>query len=51
MLFGLSRFYHLVGYGATYYAYLYAQALSAAIWQQQFDNGPITRAAGADRAT
>ena len=50
-MFGLSRFHHLVGYGATYYAYLYAQALSAAIWQQQFANRPLTRAAGAPHCT
>ena len=27
------RFTHLVGYGATYYSYLYAQCLAARIWQ------------------
>jgi intermediate peptidase len=27
------RFSHLVGYGATYYSYLFAQSLSARIWQ------------------
>lgn len=40
------RFHHLVGYGATYYSYLYAQALSSAIWQQHFANGQISRSSG-----
>jgi Zn-dependent oligopeptidase len=42
----ICRFHHLVGYGATYYSYLYAQALSSAIWQQHFANGQITRSSG-----
>lgn len=29
----LTRFSHIVGYGATYYSYLFAQCLSARIWQ------------------
>ncbi|KAK9905894.1 hypothetical protein WJX75_008266 [Coccomyxa subellipsoidea] len=44
--FPQARFHHLVGYGATYYSYLYAQALSSAIWQQHFANGQITRSSG-----
>lgn len=28
-----ARFSHIVGYGATYYSYLFAQCLSARIWQ------------------
>ncbi len=35
-----------MGYGATYYSYLYAQALSSAIWQQHFANGQINRSSG-----
>ncbi|EIE23493.1 zincin [Coccomyxa subellipsoidea C-169] len=44
--FPQARFHHLVGYGATYYSYLYAQALSSAIWQQHFANGQINRSSG-----
>ncbi|CAL8472167.1 g11709 [Coccomyxa elongata] len=44
--FPQARFHHLVGYGATYYSYLYAQALSSAIWQQHFANGQISRSSG-----
>lgn len=40
------RFHHLVGYGATYFSYSYAQALSSAIWQQYFPDGRMSRASG-----
>lgn len=42
----VRRFHHIVGYGATYYSYLYAQALSSAIWQQHFVDGNINRSSG-----
>lgn len=35
-----------MGYGATYYAYLYAQCLSANIWQRHLAADPLSRAAG-----
>ena len=40
------RFNHIVGYGASYYSYLYAQCLSANIWQQHFAADPLSRSAG-----
>jgi hypothetical protein len=40
------RFNHIVGYGATYYSYLYAQCLSANIWQRHFAADPLSREAG-----
>ena len=35
------RFGHTVGYGSSYYSYLYAKCLSAKIWQQEFTNDKI----------
>ena len=43
----LARFGHLVGYGGTYYAYLYATALAAALWRTHFAADPLSREAGA----
>ncbi|KAL4424571.1 hypothetical protein ABPG77_009155 [Micractinium sp. CCAP 211/92] len=40
------RFTHLVGYGATYYSYLYAQCLAARIWQDHLADDPTSREAG-----
>ncbi|KAL4855723.1 Mitochondrial intermediate peptidase [Chlorella vulgaris] len=40
------RFTHLIGYGASYYSYLYAQCLSAAIWQDTLQADPLSRSAG-----
>ena len=40
------RFNHLVGYGSTYYSYLYAQALSARLWRGALGGDPTGRAAG-----
>ncbi|PRW32540.1 putative mitochondrial intermediate mitochondrial [Chlorella sorokiniana] len=40
------RFSHIVGYGATYYSYLFAQCLSARIWQDHLVGDPTSRAAG-----
>ncbi|GAB4822253.1 hypothetical protein N2152v2_009299 [Parachlorella kessleri] len=42
----VEEFNHIVGYGASYYSYLYAQCLSANIWQQHFAADPLSRAAG-----
>jgi intermediate peptidase len=35
-----------VGYGATYYAYLFAQSLAAALWEGGLAGDPTGRAAG-----
>ena len=40
------RFHHFVGYGAVYFSYPYAVALSSAIWQQHFPDGRMHRASG-----
>ena len=40
------RFTHLVGYGATYYSYLYAQCISASIWETHLTPSPTARAGG-----
>jgi intermediate peptidase len=37
---------HLVGYGATYYSYLYAQCLSASLWERALEGAPCGREAG-----
>jgi hypothetical protein len=44
--FAACRFTHLIGYGASYYSYLYAQCLSAAIWQDTLQADPLSRSAG-----
>lgn len=40
------RFHHIIGYGAAYFSYSYAIALSAAIWQNCFPDGQMNRASG-----
>eukprot|EP00884_Botryococcus_braunii_P022961 jgi/Botrbrau1/9349/Bobra.354_2s0008.2 len=40
------RFGHLVGYGGSYYSYLYAERIAAAIWQQLFQDDPLDPSAG-----
>lgn len=40
------RFTHIVGYGAVYYSYLYAQSLAAQLWQRHLEADPLGRAAG-----
>jgi mitochondrial intermediate peptidase len=35
------RFGHTVGYGSSYYSYLYAKCLSAEIWHKEFTNDKI----------
>ena len=37
----------MVGYGATYYSYLYAKCLAAQAWQQYMAPDPFCRSAGA----
>jgi intermediate peptidase len=37
------RFGHTVGYGSSYYSYLYAKCLSAEIWHKEFTNDKIER--------
>ncbi len=45
---GEARFGHVVGYGSTYYAYLYGCALSGAAWRALgLEEAPLERAAGA----
>ena len=41
-----AGFAHAAAYGAGYYTYLYAAALSAALWQRLFARDPFDRAAG-----
>lgn len=36
-----------MGYGGTYYAYLYSTALAAAMWRTHFVADPLSRMAGA----
>ena len=40
------RFSHLMGYGAIYYSYLYAQSFAAEIWQGLLRNDPLSPVAG-----
>ena len=37
---------HLTVYGGSYYSYVYARMLSAAVWNQHFEGCPIDRGAG-----
>ena len=37
----------MVGYGATYYSYLYAKCMAASSWQQHMAADPFSREAGA----
>ena len=37
---------HLTIYGGSYYSYVYARMLSAAVWNQHFEGCPLDREAG-----
>lgn len=37
------RFTHIIGYGATYYCYLYAQCLAAKVWEQENGSAPAPK--------
>jgi intermediate peptidase len=40
------RFGHFVGYGATYYSYLYADILADDIWKRHFEGDSLAAGAG-----
>lgn len=40
------RFSHLVSYGAKYYSYLVSRAIASWIWQDYFQNDPLSRSKG-----
>ena len=42
----LLRFNHLYGYGARYYSYLWARAMSCLIWRHCFKRDPFSRTSG-----
>lgn len=41
-----ATFAHAATYGGGYYTYVYAAAISAALWQKLFQNEPFSRTAG-----
>lgn len=41
-----SRFGHLVGYGATYYSYLFDRAIASKVWSSVFAGDPLSSNAG-----
>lgn len=41
-----TQFGHLYGYGATYYSYLFDQAIASQVWKQLFANDPLNRETG-----
>lgn len=41
-----TNFIHLIGYGSSYYAYLYCRASAAAIWRRMFVANPLSAQAG-----
>ena len=41
-----ASFRHLASYGAGYYTYLWARALSRRIWRHSFEDEPLNAAAG-----
>ncbi|CAN0292007.1 unnamed protein product [Ascophyllum nodosum] len=45
-VFWHSRFGHFTGYGASYYAYLYAKMFTSGIWERHFAADPLNRGAG-----
>ena len=42
----ITRFSHLVTYGAVYYSYAFGSAFAADIWTSVFKHDPLSRAAG-----
>jgi len=43
-----AGFSHVVGYGAGYYAYIYARVFAQAIWKELFEADPLSPKAGAE---
>lgn len=41
-----GRFGHLLGYGASYYSYLFDRAIASKVWQHLFANDPFSRKSG-----
>lgn len=41
-----TQFGHLYGYGATYYSYLFDQAIASQVWKQLFAKDPFNREMG-----
>jgi len=41
-----THFNHLYGYGATYYSYLFDQAIASRVWSQLFESDPLNREMG-----
>lgn len=41
-----TQFGHLVGYGASYYCYLFDRAIADRVWEHVFKKNPISREAG-----
>lgn len=41
-----TQFGHLVGYGATYYSYLFDRAIASRVWGQLFARDPLNRKTG-----
>ncbi|KAH8920962.1 zincin [Atractiella rhizophila] len=41
-----TQFSHLVGYGATYYSYIFDRAIASRLFHKIFDNSPLDRESG-----
>lgn len=41
-----TSFHHFIGYGAGYYAYIFARIISTQLWSRLFENDPFSRAGG-----
>lgn len=41
-----ATFTHVVGYGASYYSYVYAHCATAALWERVLDHEPLVRRRG-----
>ena len=41
-----TSFGHLYGYGATYYSYLFDQAIASRVWTRLFESNPLSRETG-----
>lgn len=41
-----TQFGHLVGYGASYYCYLFDRAIADRVWEHVFKKNPVSREAG-----